>query len=153
MSSPSTPLHEQTVNRLRDYILSVEVSSGDKLNERVLSQMFEVSRTPIREAFKVLAREGLIDIAPNKGASVSRVSRKEAEDALFLIGQLEGIAGDLACQHATQSQIEHVADLHKLLFKYWHARKLKEYFEINQQIHLAILVAADNQYWTRYQDS
>ena len=67
------PLHEETVDRLRDLIVQGELAPGSRLNERVLTARLGVSRTPLREAIKLLATEGLVDLLPNRGAVVAPI--------------------------------------------------------------------------------
>src|SRR5258706_362975 len=73
------PLHEETVDRLRDLIVQGRLAPGGRLNERVLCEQLGISRTPLREAIKLLATEGLVDLLPNRGAIVSRIDAAALE--------------------------------------------------------------------------
>src|SRR5215216_3996988 len=90
-------LHEAVTARLRDLIVEGHLPEGSRIVEKQLCEKLQVSRTPLREAFKVLAVEGLIEIQPNRGAIVSRIGPREARDMLTVISRMEALAGELAC--------------------------------------------------------
>src|SRR3979490_569362 len=102
------PLHEETVDRMRDLIVQGRLSPGERLNERLLCEQLGISRTPLREAIKLLAAEGLVDLLPNRGAGVSALEPARLADTLKVMGALEGLAGELACRHATP---KHIAEI------------------------------------------
>ena len=87
-------LHHEVVGRLRGMILQGELQAGERIPERVLCDRFGISRTPLREALKVLATEGLIDLLPNRGAAVSRISAEGLREAFQVMGALEALGGD-----------------------------------------------------------
>src|SRR5262245_65605730 len=106
------PLHEEAADRLRDLIVQGRLAPGSRLNERLLTAQLGVSRTPLREAFKVLATEGLVELLPNRGAVVSQMDPAKLSEALAVMGALEALAGELACASATDAKInEHRAVL------------------------------------------
>jgi DNA-binding GntR family transcriptional regulator len=84
--------------RLRDMIIEGTLAPGTRLNERVLCEQLMVSRTPLREAFKVLAGEGLIELLPNRGAQVAEMSVADIEQTFEVLGALEALSGQLACE-------------------------------------------------------
>lgn len=139
------PLHEEAVGRLREMIVQGALAPGARLNERLLSQQLGISRTPLREAIKLLASEGLVALLPNRGAQVAPLEAARLAETLAVMGALEALAGELACKHATDAQIAEVAALHaEMVAK--HARgDLASYFRYNQAIHLKIVEAAGNQ--------
>ena len=92
-----------------------------------------MSRTPLREAFKVLAVEGLIEIQPNRGAIVSRIGPREARDMLTVISRLEALAGELACANATDAEIAGVRALHDRMMALFAQRERMLYFGVNQE--------------------
>jgi len=138
------PLHEETADRLRDLIVQGRLVAGHRLNERLLTAQLGVSRTPLREAFKVLATEGLIELLPNRGAIVSQMDPVRLAETLAVMGTLEALAGELACLNATEAQINEIRALHFEMLAH-HARgDLAGYFKFNQAIHLKIVKYSGN---------
>lgn len=138
------PLHEEATDRLRDLIVQGRLAPGARLNERLLTAQLCVSRTPLREAFKVLATEGLVELLPNRGAIVSQMDPVRLSETLAVMGALDALAGELACMNATDAQINEIRALHYEMLAY-HARgDLAGYFKFNQAIHLKIVKYAGN---------
>lgn len=130
--------------RLRELIIEGELQAGTRLNERALSERLGVSRTPLREAFRLLASEGLVDIQPNRGARVTALSENDIREIFAVLGGLEALSGELACQHASD---EEVAEIRALTFEMQacHARgELPSYYRLNREIHSCINQAARN---------
>src|ERR1700761_9470863 len=94
---PRKPLHNELASLLRTMIFKGELRPGNRISEQRLCTRFGVSRTPLREALKVLSAEGLVHLLPNKGATVVRVTRKEVEEIIPILGTLEALAGEMAC--------------------------------------------------------
>jgi DNA-binding GntR family transcriptional regulator len=138
------PLHEEATDRLRDLIVQGKLAPSVRLNERLLTAQLGVSRTPLREAFKVLATEGMVELLPNRGAIVAPMDPVRLSESLAVMGALEALAGELACQHATESQLNEIRALHYEMLAY-HARgDLAGYFKFNQAIHLKIVKYSGN---------
>lgn len=138
------PLHEEAVDRLRDLIVQGDLAPGQRLNERLLSGKLAISRTPLREAIKLLATEGLVELLPNRGAVVATMNIAKLAETLQVMGALEGLAGELACRKATLEQIAEIRGLHNEMLS-MHARgDLAGYFRYNQAIHLKIVEASGN---------
>ncbi len=138
------PLHDEVAERLRDLITRGELAPGERLNERVLTERFGISRTPLREAIKVLSSEGLVELLPNRGAAVTRITRADAQDMFQVMAVLEALAGELACQRASDDDIAEVRALHYQMRAH-HARgELADYFQLNQRIHEKIIDCARN---------
>lgn len=138
------PLHEEAADRLRDMIVQGRLLAGARLNERLLTAQLGVSRTPLREAFKVLATEGMVELLPNRGAVVSQMDPVKLSESLAVMGALEALAGELACRSATDAQINEIRALHYEMLAY-HARgDLAGYFKFNQAIHLKIVKYSGN---------
>jgi DNA-binding GntR family transcriptional regulator len=137
-------LHLELVERIRPLIVESHLPPGAKVPEKDLCEQFEVSRTPLREALKVLAAEGLVRLEPNRGAWVTRVTVEEVREVFPILGVLEALSGELACANITDEEIEAVQVLHDAMVRSYRDRDLAAYFRINQQIHSAILVAARN---------
>jgi DNA-binding GntR family transcriptional regulator len=138
------PLHEEATDRLRDLIVQGRLTAGTRLNERLLTAQLGLSRTPLREAFKVLATEGLVELLPNRGAIVSQMDPVRLAESLAVMGALEALAGELACRTATDAQINEIRALHFEMLAY-HARgDLAGYFKFNQAIHLKLVKYSGN---------
>jgi DNA-binding GntR family transcriptional regulator len=139
-----TSLHHELVGRLQTLIINADLEPGSKVPEKLLCDQFGVSRTPLREALKVLASDGLVRLEPNRGAWVTRVTIEEVEEVFPVLGALEALSGKLACQNITEAEIEAVRVLHEQMMQSYRERDLDAYFSINQKIHRAILLAARN---------
>lgn len=138
------PLHEEAVDRLRDRIVQGELSPGNRLNERVLCEQLGISRTPLREAIKLLATEGLVELLPNRGALVAAIDPGRLGQTLQVMGALEALAGELACRNASAECIGEIRRLHAEMLA-MHARgDLAAYFRFNQAIHEQIVEASGN---------
>lgn len=103
-----------------------------------------MSRTPLREALKVLAAEGLVRLEPNRGAWVTTVTIEEINEVFPILTVLEALSGELACNFITGPEIQEVRRLHDNMIESCRDRGLATYFDVNQQIHRAILLAAGN---------
>ncbi len=137
-------LHETVVDQLRDLIVQGELTPESKLNERVLAEKLGTSRTPLREAIKFLASEGLVELLPNRGAVVAPLKPEKMKEVFVVLGALEALAGDLACRNATEADIAEIRALHYHMLAH-HARgELAQYFRYNQQIHTRIIDCAGN---------
>src|ERR1700720_421927 len=101
-------LHDETLTRLRDYIVEGNIPDGGRVPERELCAQFGISRTPLREALKVLAAEGLVDLLPNRGARVRQLSEQDLSELFDVMGGLEALAGRLACENITDAEIAEI---------------------------------------------
>jgi len=137
-------LAEEVVERLRDLIMQGELAPGVKLNERVLCERLRTSRTPVREAIKYLASEGLVELLPNRGAIVTPMTATTVREMFVLLGALEALAGELACANASDADIAEIRALHYQMLAH-HARgELAPYFRCNQHIHLRLVESTGN---------
>jgi len=137
-------LHAELVERIRQMIFDGALAAGEKIPERELTERFGVSRTPLREALKVLASEGLVILAPNRGASVIAMTESDLRQGFPVMAVLEALAGELACRSITDAEIERIEKLQKAMRECFDNSDLNGYFRLNEAIHLAILQAADN---------
>ncbi|RMA42280.1 GntR family transcriptional regulator [Rhodophyticola porphyridii] len=146
LSTPLTrpSLHEELVTRLREAIVQGTLAPGAKVPERELCESLGVSRTPLREALKVMANEGLVVLESNRGARVSNVTMEELEAAFPVIAVLEGLAGELACARASDDEIARIALRHRDMFRHYEAGNRPAYFQANRDIHDALMAAARN---------
>ena len=138
------PLHEEATDRLRDLIVQGRLAAGSRLNERLLTAQLGLSRTPLLEAFKVLATEGLVELLPNRGAIVSQMDPVRLGESLAVMGALEALAGELACRNATDAQINEIRALHYEMLAYHARNDLAGYFKFNQAIHLKLVKYSGN---------
>ena len=130
--------------RLRDMIVEGTLTPGMRLNERVLCEQLSISRTPLREAFKTLAVEGLIDLTPNRGAVVAQMSVEEISQTFEVMGALEALSGEAACARATADEIAEIRALHYEMLAAHSRRDLPAYYKLNNAIHNRINQAARN---------
>ncbi|PTB18088.1 GntR family transcriptional regulator [Trinickia symbiotica] len=137
-------LHDMVVEHLRTFIVEGVLAPGMKLNERELCERLGISRTPLREALKVLAAEGLVDISPNRGASVSRMSEGEIREMFELMSGLEAFSGELACERITAAELAAIKALHYEMLACREQNDLSGYYARNQAIHDRINEAARN---------
>lgn len=138
-------LHNVVVSRIRDMIIEGQLAAGVRIHEGQLGEQLGVSRTPLREALKVLATEGLVELVPSRGALVRKLTARDAQDMLTVLAALEELAGRLATSNASDAQIAEVRRLHDEMVTYYEARNRLEYFKRNQQIHSAIIALSGNE--------
>lgn len=138
-------LYLEVADRVRELIEQGDLAPGERISEKDLCERFGVSRTPLREALKVLASEGLVELLTNRGARVMRLTVKMVKDTYDLMAALEGLSGELACQNISDEDIETICRLHDDMLRHYREHNLMEYFRINQQIHESILAASDNE--------
>ena len=139
-----TTLHEELTQRLRDLIIHGELQPGMKVPERDLCEAYDVSRTPLREALKVLASEGLVLLEPNRGARVTPITQEDMDEVFPVMGALEALAGELACRNITPAELEEIRRHHAEMLAHHQAGDLAGYYAANQKIHEGILGAARN---------
>lgn len=137
-------LPEAAAERLRTLIIEGTLAPGTRLNERELSEQLGVSRTPLREAFRMLAGDGLLTQLPNRGAQVVALSAEDARHAFDVMGALEGLAGELAAARVTDADIETLRALQAEMEAAHAHRDLPAYYRINRAIHDRLNAIAGN---------
>jgi DNA-binding GntR family transcriptional regulator len=137
-------LHEQVASRLRTMLVEGMIQPGAKLNERELCEKLGVSRTPLREAIKLLAAEGLVDLLPNRGAIAVKMTEADVVDTFEVLAMLEGMSGELAAQRVTDAEVAEIRTLHAGMVECFKRHDLSGYYRLNAQIHSAINNAARN---------
>jgi DNA-binding GntR family transcriptional regulator len=137
-------LHDVVVDRLRDLIVEGVLAPGQRLNERLLSAQLGVSRTPLRESFKVLAAEGLVEILPNRGATVAPLTIDDLKEVVDVLSGLEAVVGRLAAARIDADSLETLELLHRTMLAHYRQQDRPAYFRVNQQIHLHLVEAARN---------
>lgn len=138
-------LHAIVVSRIRDMVIEGSLPAGVRIHEGQLGEQLGISRTPLREALKVLASEGLVELIPSRGAVVTTLTPKAAQDMLDVLKQLEAMAAPLICQHASDEDIREIRRLHDEMLGFYANRSRLEYFKLNQQIHSRLISLAGNQ--------
>lgn len=137
-------LHDQVVARLRDMVTEGRLAPGQRVNEVALCQGLGVSRTPLREALKTLAGEGLLELVPSRGAIVRHFTDKDVADSMQVLKVLEQLAGRRACALGDAAGIARVLAMHAAMQERYAVRDRLPYFKLNQAIHSAIVALADN---------
>jgi DNA-binding GntR family transcriptional regulator len=141
---PRAGLHEQVAQRLRQMLVEGRIAPGAKLNERELCEALDVSRTPLREAIKMLAAEGLVELVPNRGAIAVSLGEDDIRHTFEVMAGLEALSGELAAQRITDDELAEIRALHFEMLAAWTRRDLSAYYRINAHIHRAINAAAKN---------
>ncbi|MCK6451895.1 MAG: GntR family transcriptional regulator [Alphaproteobacteria bacterium] len=137
-------LHEEVVARLREMLIEGVIPPGARIPERDLCRLFAISRTPLREALKVLAAEGHVELLRNRGARVARLTSRDLRELLEVCAGLEAIAGELACQRVSDAALARIEALHAEMAAHHRSHDLPRYYQCNRQIHEAIVRAAGN---------
>jgi DNA-binding GntR family transcriptional regulator len=143
-SEAGNTLQEETTRHLRDLIITGSLAPGMRLNERELTERLGVSRTPLREATRRLAAEGLVELLPHRGAIVAHIDETRVRETLQVMGALEAIAGEIACTRATDAEINEIRALHYEMLADRAREDHQNYFARNQAIHFKIIDCAGN---------
>jgi DNA-binding GntR family transcriptional regulator len=138
------PLHDAVVAHLREMIQSSELPPGSKINENALCSEFEISRTPLREALKVLAAEGLVELRPRRGAIVAPIARADVAATFEVLSALERLAGEMACRNASAADLDELERMHAQLIIFHQRRARLRYFQLNRAIHARMVALAGN---------
>ena len=144
ISIPHLTLHEQVAHRLRQMLVENRIAPGAKLNERELSEVLNVSRTPLREAIKMLAAEGLVELLPNRGAIAVELTADDVRNTFEVMAGLEAQSGELAAQRITDAEVIEIKAMHFEMLAAYTRRDLPAYYRLNAAIHSAINAAAKN---------
>ncbi|MCL2894582.1 GntR family transcriptional regulator [Brenneria tiliae] len=145
MSISRKTLHSEIADLIREMIVRGELEPGSRIPEKTLCEQFEISRTPLREALKVLATEGMIVLLPQRGARVATLTDDELFEIFPIIASLEGLAGEIACQHITGDELANIEQLHHAMLLAYQRLDRLEYSRLNREIHLALFAATRNQ--------
>lgn len=144
LNLPGAVLHGQVAQRLRQMLIEGQIAPGAKLNERELCEQLRVSRTPLREAIKTLAAEGLVELLPNRGAIAVELDEAAIRHTFEVMAGLEGLSGELAAQRVTDEELSEIEALHYEMKAAYTRRDLSNYYRLNLAIHRAINGAARN---------
>ncbi|MBS0506480.1 MAG: GntR family transcriptional regulator [Proteobacteria bacterium] len=146
MRSVVNSLHDQAAERLRQQIFAGQLAPGSFVDEVALCEQLAVSRTPLREALKVLAAEGLLRHEPRRGCFVAEITERDVDQIFPVIALLEGRAAFEATEHAGPADIAALELLHQRLREHAAAGRITEYYEANYAIHEAFITLADNRW-------
>jgi DNA-binding GntR family transcriptional regulator len=135
-------LHDEVVGKLRGMIMRCELLPGSRVSERKLCDRFGISRTPLREALKVLAASGLVEIWPNRGARISPLRAAEVADVFDVLALLERRAGELAASHLDARGLAGLQRLHKRLILHAGLKQQESALKVDLQIHRTLVKAA-----------
>ncbi len=141
---PRAALHEQAAHRLRQMLVENRIAPGAKLNERELSEVLNVSRTPLREAIKMLAAEGLVELLPNRGAIAVELTEADVLNTFEVMAGLEAQSGELAALRVTEDELQEIKAMHYEMLAAYTRQDLPTYYRLNAGIHNAINLAAKN---------
>lgn len=140
------PLYEDVAERLRAQIFTHELAPGSWLDEQSLANQFGISRTPMREAIKVLASEGLVTMKLRRGAYVTEVDRGDLEQIFTILSLLEGQAAKETASKASEAQLTQLDDIHHRLEKAAADRDAEQFFQVNVRFHELIQEIAGNRW-------
>ncbi len=140
----SQNLYEGTFQKLRSLLVEGVIAPGSKLNERELAESLNVSRTPIREAIKRLAADGLVELIANRGAIAVQLSHADVVHTFDVIAQLEGYSGELAAKNISAATLSELEALQYEMMASYARRDLSNYYKLNLKIHHLINQAANN---------
>lgn len=139
-------LHDEVAAQLRERIFAGELAPGSFLDEVKLAAEMNISRTPLREALKVLTAEGLVRHEPRRGCFVNEVTEQDLDEIFPVLALLEGRCAYEAAQNASDADLEALESLHQKLSRHAKARRITDYYEANFAIHEAIITLAGNRW-------
>jgi DNA-binding GntR family transcriptional regulator len=140
----SQNLHEAIFQKLRLLLVEGKIPPGSKLNERELAESLKVSRTPIREAIRRLAADGLVELIANRGAIALQLSVVDVINTFDVIADLEGFSGELAAKNISDAALSELEALQYEMMASYARRDLSSYYKLNLRIHQLINQAANN---------
>jgi DNA-binding GntR family transcriptional regulator len=137
-------LHAAAAQELRAMIVSGELAPGTRLREVQICNQLGVSRTPVREAFRTLAAEGMVELLPNRSVVVAGLHSPEVGDLYEVVAALEALAGELACKRVTEKELAEIAGIHSEMLGCYERRERGAYLDLNHRIHRRIVEIAGN---------
>jgi len=142
-------LHEEVAARLRTMVFERELPGGAWIDELALARDWHISRTPLREALKVLAAEGLVTLVPRQGCRVTELSEDDADELFPIMALLEGRCAFEAARKAKPAEIKQLRRLHDVLEKHAAARNVDGYYKANHAFHSKVQALAANRWLDR----
>lgn len=139
-------LYQEVAERLRQRIFAHELKPGTWVDEQALADDYGISRTPLREALKVLASEGLVTLKPRRGCYVTEISERDLDEIFTVMALLEGQCAKSAAHKASEADLQRLGEIHAQLEKAARDADINGFFEGNQAFHLALQEIADNRW-------
>lgn len=146
MRNLTSSLHDDVASQLRGYIFNGQLKPGSFIDEAALCALWSISRTPLREALKVLTAEGLVRHEPRRGCFVNEVTEQDLADIFPVIAMLEGRCAHDAALRASAADLQALEVLHQRLQAHAQAGRINDYYEANLAIHEAIIRLANNKW-------
>ena len=146
MRTLPSSLHDDVASQLRNYIFDGHLRPGSFIDEATLCELWSISRTPLREALKVLTAEGLVRHEPRRGCFVNEVTEQDLDDIFPVIALLEGRCAFDATHRATPADVKALDVWHQRLKQHAEAGRINDYYEANFAIHEAIIQLANNKW-------
>ena len=137
-------LHQQVVERLRDMIVEGELAPGRRIPEAELCESFGISRTPLREALRVLDSEGLVEPDGTRGSRVTKITTREIAELFEVVSGIERMAAELAAERMTDADVENLRAITLRMEQHFQRGDRQKYFRLNQVIHHTIVKLAGN---------
>ena len=144
-----TALYQEVAERLRQRIFAHELAPGAWIDEQALAEQYGISRTPLREALKVLAAEGLVTLKPRRGCYVTEISEQDLDEIFPLLAILEGRCAHDATKRAKPDDLARLEGIHAILQQSAAKGQIDRFFEANQEFHAAIQKLAGNRWVTQ----
>ncbi len=138
------PLYLEVAERLRELIYLRQLNPGDWIDEIALTEQLSISRTPLREALKVLQHEGLVELVPRRGSRVKLLDEQELLELFPVMAHVEVLCTNLAVKNLDDKQMKALQKLHDKLEKYAASGDVDRYYETNREFHIAIQLLAGN---------
>lgn len=135
---PHRSLTDGVAEKLRRLIVNGGLAPGEKIDEKLLCQRLGVSRTPFREAMRLLAAEGLVRLTPRRGARVAEITLADLAETFPILGTLEALAAEFACGRITDAEIRQLRRMQERMVESHEAGDLDEYFRLNESVHRMI---------------
>ena len=139
-----TALYQEVAERLRQRIFAHQLAPGARIDEQALAIDYGISRTPLREALKVLAAEGLVTLRPRRGCFVTEISEQDLDDIFPLMAMLEGRCALEATTRAQPEDLARLDALHAELQRFAESKEIERFFEVNQAFHYQIQEMSGN---------
>lgn len=138
------PLAYRVAESIRELILLETLAPDATITERDMAEALGVSRTPLREALRILASEGLIEIAANRKPRVANPPLGAIVELLQIQGALEGLAGEIACSRASDAELNYIKKLHSEMSAISETSKALDFFRLDMEFHKSIVLASNN---------
>ena len=142
-------LYQEVAERLRQRIFAHELPPGTWVDEQALAAQYGISRTPLREALKVLAAEGLVTLKPRRGCYVTEISERDLDEIFTVMALLEGQCAADTARKASETDLIHLRSVHDELERAAGSNDIDGFFEANQAFHQEVQHIADNRWLTQ----